>query len=36
MPAEIGDLYELQELMLNNNFLRVLPFELGKLFKLMV
>jgi CCR4-NOT transcription complex subunit 6 len=26
----------LRELLLNNNFLRVLPYELGKLFKLQV
>ncbi len=36
LPAELGDLVQLQELMLNNNYLRNLPYELGKLFQLMV
>ena len=36
VPAEIGDLTELRELMLNNNLLRTLPPEIGKLFQLLV
>ena len=34
LPAEIGELTQLQELMVNNNHLRNLPYELGKLFQL--
>ena len=34
LPAEIGDMVELRELYLNNNHLRLLPFEMGKLFQL--
>ena len=36
IPPEIGDLVELRELMLNNNLLRALPTEIGKLFQLLV
>ena len=36
IPSEIGDLVELRELMLNNNLLRALPTEIGKLFQLLV
>jgi hypothetical protein len=36
LPAEIGELSNLRELMLNNNYLRALPYELGKLFQLQV
>ena len=36
VPAEIGDLSELRELMLNNNLLRTIPPEIGKLFQLLV
>jgi len=34
LPAELGDLIHLRELLLNNNHLRVLPYELGRLFQL--
>ena len=34
LPTQIGDLVQLRELMLNNNLLRNLPFELGRCFQL--
>ena len=36
LPPELGDCVKLQELMLNNNYLRTLPFGIGKLFQLIV
>ena len=36
IPPEIGDLVELRELLLNNNLLRAIPTEIGKLFQLLV
>ena len=35
LPSEIGDLTQLRELMLNNNLLRNLPFEMGRCFQIM-
>ena len=36
LPPELGDLIGLRELALSNNLLRSLPYELGKLFQLLV
>ncbi|TMW44780.1 hypothetical protein DOY81_010141 [Sarcophaga bullata] len=35
-PLNWDELIQLRELLLNNNFLRVLPYEIGKLFHLHV
>ena len=34
LPVELGDMLRLQDLLLSNNSIRLLPYELGRLFQL--